>query len=426
MGVVKKLLDRSLRPLIWFALIVLVASIPVYFLIINLIWVRELDKHHYSVREKIVERVAALAASGDSVDSTIAILNKIQPGFSFSEGGTEVASDSVYNVIRFDSFMKDREQFRCLLTHIVIDGKPYKLLIETNMEEVDETIMSISAITIFLLILLLAGFIWLNRKTSLRIWKPFYNTIDKLKEFNLKDGRSVDFKNSDISEFEDLNGSLEMLIHKNLASYKQQKEFTENASHELQTPLSIVKTKTDLLLQTPGINDQQLHIIEEVNQAVNRVSRISKNLLIMAKIENDQFESKEEIDVSRVVDTLSRSFTDNFPVYKWSHQLDPDVVTTGNKILFEIVVSNLLTNAVRYTPAGGDIQVILIHNSLSVRNTGSESLKLENLFRRFSNSSSSSIGSGLGLAIVKEICDRHQWQIAYSFSEHMHVFKLTL
>ena len=426
MGVVKKLLDRSLRPLIWFALIVLVASIPVYFLIINLIWVRELDKHHYSVREKIVQRVSAIAGSGDSVDSTIAILNKIQPGFSLSKGGDAVSPDSLYNIIREDSFMNDREQFRCLLTHIVIDGKPYKLLIETNMEEVDETIMAISAITISFFILLLAGFIWLNRKTSLRVWRPFYNTIAKLKDFNLKDGKSVDFEKSDISEFEDLNGSLEMLIRKSLASYKQQKEFTENASHELQTPLSIVKTKTDLLLQTPGINDQQLHIIEEVNQAVNRVSRISKNLLIMAKIENDQFESKEEIDVTSAVETLFRSFDENFPEYKWNHQIDPDVLATGNKILFEIVVSNLLTNAVRYTPSGGDIQVILVNNSLCVRNTGSESLKLENLFRRFSNSSSSSIGSGLGLAIVKEICDRHQWQITYSFSENMHVFNLTL
>jgi len=420
----KKLLDRSLRPLVIYAFVVLVISIPVYFLIIDWIWENELDKHHYAIREKLEKRLTRLSLPDTAVDSMFTVLDKVQPGFSFSEAATP-RPDSLYTVIRFDSFMNDREQFRCLTTDIRVNGKLYRLLIETNMEEIDETILAIAAVTIFFIMLLLAGFLYLNRKTSLRIWQPFYDALAGIRTFRLETGHAVPLPASDVTEFTDLNASLESLMQSSLASYRQQKEFTENASHELQTPLAIVKSRLDLLLQSRSLDAGQMQIVEQVYQAINRVSRINKNLLLLARIEHAQFEEKERIALDETLSGIAAQFTDHFEnnALKYTGDIAPFTVE-ANPVMAEILLTNLLVNAVRYTPPGGDVSVYLNGGMLTVSNAGPAPLQAENLFRRFAQASGEHAGSGLGLAIAREICDRYGWQIGYDFTDGMHRFSV--
>ncbi|PSL34029.1 sensor histidine kinase [Dyadobacter jiangsuensis] len=424
MGRMKKLLDQSLRPLVIYAFTVLVISIPVYFLIIDVIWENELDKHHYAIREKLEKRLTHLSLPDTAVDNMIAVLDKIQPGFSFNETTTP-RPDSLYTVIRFDSFMNDREQFRCLTTDIRVNHKLYRVLVETNMEEVDETILAIGGVTVFFIMLLLAGFIYLNRKTALRIWQPFYDTLAGLRTFRLESGKAVPLPVSDVTEFTDLNASLDTLMQGSLASYRQQKEFTENASHELQTPLAIVKSRLDMLLQSQSLDAGQMRIVEQVYQAINRVSRINKNLLLLARIEHAQFEEKEQIALDETLAGVAEQFADRFEnnALHYTESIEPFRVE-ANPVLTEILVTNLLVNAVRYTPTGGEVLVHLAGGVLTVSNTGAEALLAKNLFRRFAQASDEHAGSGLGLAIAREICDRYGWQIGYDFAQGMHRFSV--
>lgn len=424
MGRMKKLLDQSLRPLVIYAFVVLVISIPVYFLIIDWIWENELDKHHYAIREKLEKRLTHLSMPDTAVDNMISVLDKVQPGFSFNEAAAP-RPDSLYTIIRFDSFMNDREQFRCLTTDIQVNTKRYRVLIETNMEEIDETILAIAAVTIFFIMLLLAGFIYLNRKTALRIWQPFYDTLSGLRTFRLETGKSVPLPVSNVTEFADLNASLDTLMQGSLASYRQQKEFTENASHELQTPLAIVKSRLDMLLQSQSLDADQMRIVEQVYQAINRVSRINKNLLLLARIEHAQFEEKEGIALDTMLETVARQFTDRFEntSLHYAENIGPFSVN-ANPVLLEILLTNLLVNAVRYTPAGGELLVHLNGGMLRVSNSGPAPLQAENLFRRFAQASDEHAGSGLGLAIAREICDRYGWQIGYDFAKGMHHFSV--
>ncbi|SDE80728.1 Signal transduction histidine kinase [Dyadobacter soli] len=424
MGRMRKLLDQSLRPLVIYAITVLVISIPVYFLIIDWIWENELDKHHYAIREKLEKRLSHLSLPGGAVDNMIAVLDKVQPGFSFNEAAAP-RPDSLYTVIRFDSFMNDREQFRCLTTDIHVNNKLYRLLIETNMEEIDETILAIGAATVFFIALLLSGFIYLNRKTALRIWQPFYDTLASVHTFRLESGKSVPLPASDVTEFADLNASLDTLMQGSLASYRQQKEFTENASHELQTPLAIVKSRLDMLLQSQSLDAGQMRIIEQVYEAINRISRINKNLLLLARIEHAQFEEKERVAVHEMLSGIAAQFGDRFEdnALHYTENIGP-FTTDANPVLTEILLTNLLVNAVRYTPAGGDVTVHLDDRVLTISNTGTAALQAENLFRRFAQAASEHAGSGLGLAIAREICARYGWQIAYDFSSGMHRFSV--
>lgn len=424
MGRMKKLLDQSLRPLVIYAFTVLVISIPVYFLIIDWIWENELDKHHYAIREKLEKRLTLLDLPDAAVADMIAALDKVQPGFSFSETA-KPRPDSLYTLIRFDSFMNDREQFRCLTTDIRVNGKLYRVLIETNMEEIDETILAIAAVTVFFIALLLAGFLYLNRKTALRIWQPFYDTLAGLRTFRLETGKAVPLPASDVTEFTDLNASLDTLMQGSLASYRQQKEFTENASHELQTPLAIVKSRLDMLLQSQSLDAEQMRIVEQVYQAINRVSRINKNLLLLARIEHSQFEENERIALDEMLAAVAAQFTDRFEnnALHYTENIEPFAVD-ANPVLTEILLTNLLVNAVRYTPTGGEVLIHLNSGSLTVSNTGTAALQAENLFRRFAQASDGHVGSGLGLAIAREICDRYGWQIGYGFAQGMHHFSV--
>jgi signal transduction histidine kinase len=420
----KKLLDQSLRPLVIYALVVLIVSIPVYFLIINWIWENELDKHHYAIREKLEKRLTSSNLPDSSVSEMIVMLNKVQPGFSVRQA-TIPQPDSTYTLIRFDTFMNDREQFRCLLTDIRVNGKLFRVLIETNMEEIDETLLAIAAVTIFFFILLLAGFIYLNRKTALRVWRPFYETLASLHTFRLEGGKPVALPLSQVTEFTDLNQSLARLMEGSLTSYRQQKEFTENASHELQTPLAIVKSKLDLLLQSRALDQAQMQIVDDAYQAINRVTRINKNLLLLAKIEHAQFDEQRNITVRSLMTELSTQFADRFENRGIQYTAHVGNITVkANPMLLEILLTNLIVNAVRYTPTGGSISVQADQHELTFSNTGVAPLHEQNLFRRFAQASTEHAGSGLGLAIAREICERYGWQIMYSFDGGLHHFTI--
>ena len=418
----KKLLDQSLRPLVIYSLVVLLVSIPVYFLTINWIWENELDKHHYAIREKLEKRLTSLDLPDSSVAGMISVLDKVQPGFSFTQA-TAPSLDSSYTLIRFDTFMNDREQFRCLTTDIRVNGILLRVLIETNMEEIDETILAIAAVTIFFFIVLLSGCVYINRKTSLRVWRPFYETLTHLHAFRLETGKQAPLPVSQVTEFADLNQSLDRLMEASLASYKQQKEFTENASHELQTPLAIVKFKLDLLLQSRSLDQSQMQILEDAYQAINRVTRINKNLLLLAKIEHAQFDNRQDISVAGLLAELITQFADRFESsgIRYTQQVG-ETTLQANPMLLEILLTNLLVNAIRYTPAGGSVSVHADHRRLTFANTGASPLDEQNLFRRFAQASAEHAGSGLGLAIAREICERYDWQISYDFDCGHHHF----
>jgi signal transduction histidine kinase len=411
-----------------FALLILALSIPVYYVIVDYIWVNELDKHHQSVKLKVEKEINELQISDSTLDQTLFIWNRINPGSSFTPiQPSEIRKDSTYSILRFDDFRQDREQFRCLVTYVNINNKPYRLLVETNMEETDETIMAIAGVTIIFFLILFIGFVILNRRLSQKIWKPFYNTLNSLKSFNLEGEKKLSFEKSDIQEFQELNEGLGKLIEKNILVFSQQKEFTENASHELQTPLAIIQSQLDMLLQSEELTIAQFETVEGINRTLARAYRINKNLLLLAKIENSRlFLDTEKVNLSELVNESLEILLEHID----SKEIDieknitVDIYVQGNKSLLEVMVNNLLLNAIRHNPMGGNLSVSLSPGAFIVSNSGNQALDTVNLFKRFISASKETPGSGLGLAIVKQISQRLGWKIDYYFENHRHIFSV--
>ncbi|GAB2793893.1 hypothetical protein GCM10027275_43590 [Rhabdobacter roseus] len=425
-----RLLNKSLKSFTIYALIVLAASVPAYLYLVDSIWLRELDEHNEIVADRTENELNKLQLSETELNQSIVLWNKIQPGTNLQKTTLEKnRKDSTYTVSRKNPYVthEDIDRFRGLSRVIEINGENYLLTLETNVEETEETVVAIAILTFLFFLILVVGFLILNRRLSVKLWQPFKNTLAKLKAFNLNSQSNISFEKSNIIEFEELNVALNKLIEHTVSVYKSQKEFTENASHELQTPLAIIKNKLDILLQKETLTDRQYQIIEDINNALTRVSRINKNLLLLAKIENHQFDDNETINLAELTIQCLEQLQEHFLNKELSVKtnIEKDFSITGNKMLIEILINNLLLNSIRHNSQKGTVEVKLNSSGFIISNSGNIALDKEHLFKRFKKTSNENSGSGLGLAIVEQICKRHHWTITYEFQQETHILKIS-
>lgn len=432
----KPLLKKITNPFLLYVLIVLGVSVPVYYVVIDGIWKSELDEHNKIIVEKTAFELNGLQLSDDKLQHSIAIWNSIQPSTDIRKPGTnDSGKDSIYTIEKQKSYVahENIDRFRCLSTVVQINGSPYRFTVETNIEESIETIAAIAATTLFFFIMLVLGLLILSRRISAKVWAPFRDTVEKLKSFNLNSQHQITFQQTDTIEFHELNQSLEKLLEKNVAIYRSQKEFTENASHELQTPLAILKNKLDILLQSPNLSTEQYLQIEDMHRALSRSTRINRNLLLLAKIDNSQFDHSETLRLDSLLLQSIATMQEHFEQKQLTveENIQPDVLFTGNSSLItgnssltEILINNLLLNAIRYSASNNMIAIQLTETYLEIGNPGEVALDPNTLFKRFSKLSKNNLGSGLGLAIVLEIARYQGWTVQYRFENKKHIFSV--
>jgi signal transduction histidine kinase len=157
------------------------------------------------------------------------------------------------------------------------------------------------------------------------------------------------------------------------------------------------------------------------------MKRINKNLLLLAKIENNQFAEVENVELTQVLNETIELLIDYITAKQIiiDNSLSQKLSVVCNKTLLEILINNLLINAIVHDTGQSIIHVELSGKTLTFSNTGKTALNNEKLFERFAVSSSQTTNSGLGLAIVKEICNRYGWQIQYAFQNDLHSFSVT-
>lgn len=430
MGRMKYLLQKSLKQYTIFASIVFALSVPSYFQLVDWIWLKELDENNYLIAERIENEFNEQNISEKKLAESIKFWNEIQPVSKIEYTEQRLLKDSSYTINRENLYSSRKDaidRFRGLKTNIKIKNQNYILTVETNVEETEETVVYIAIVTLLFFLILIVGFWIMNKRLSKKIWQPFQDTLLKLKSFELNSRKKIEFQKTDTIEFAELNATLDKLLQHSITTYKNQKEFTENASHELQTPLAILKNKLDILLQSNDLTERQYQIAEEMNKALMRSSRINKNLLLLAKIENSQFDNSEAIGFDTLVVQSMDGLIENFKEKNISviSRIQSHIMVSGNIGLAEVLINNLLVNAVRHTSIGGAVSVTLSKSDFEVRNSGPQVLNTDLLFKRFSKMSAGDAGSGLGLSIIQEICKVHKWNATYKFEDGHHIFSVT-
>ena len=373
----------------------------------------ELDKRKNNIIESITSAHIgnALPPNQNERIELTKITNASYPDLYFSD------------TVIFDHNVSKFTPYRQLGFIATVGDEKFYIQIFKSLEETDNLIIRIFLIMTILVILVILTLLIMNNFTSRFAWKVFYDTIEKLSSYDVTNKTELALKHSDVKEFEDLNLAVQRMTNKIENDYINLKEFTENASHEIQTPLAIINSKMEVLLQSGDLSDKQLKSVADTYDASNRLSRLNKALLLLTKIENRQFPESTSVSPELIInkqlellEDLIQSKNITIEIHKTE-----DCILLINPYLADILFSNLIKNAIRHNINKGKLIIDISKDSLIISNTGiNQELQEEKLFKRFYKSSESSESLGLGLSIVQKIAEVYHYSISYQYNQSLH------
>ena len=231
-----------------------------------------------------------------------------------------------------------------------------------------------------------------------------------------------------IREFRQLSDAALDMGNRSYKAYEEQKQFIENASHELQTPLAIVRGKVELLAESEGMTEQQMEQLDEIYATLGRAVKLNKSLLLLSRIENGQYTEMEDVSVDEILDELLPDLMDIYEhkqVRLIRKREEQPFIIRCNHSLAQILVSNLVKKSLLHNREEGELQVLTTPTSLVIKNTGDVPLDGEKLFRRFYHGMDGKKDStGLGLAIARSIALSSSLKLTYEWQDGMHTFRL--
>lgn len=318
---------------------------------------------------------------------------------------------------------KDLEPFRLLTTAFRHDNKYYELKVVASTVEQDDLVRELFYGLVWLYIVILISVFVINNWLLRKIWIPFYLLLDRLKAFRLDRDKGIKTAETSVKEFKELNETVSSLVEQTVGTYSSQKQFIENAAHEIQTPLAISLNRLELLAENEDLSDNHLEAIGRVIRTLERLTKLNKSLLLISKIENRQYGELEGVSINALVKMLVVEFSDFAELKNITIALEDNgrIEASMNKDLAAILVSNLLKNAIAHNFNAGKISVRINSHSLIIANTGTLSpLNPLKIFKRFEKDSATQESTGLGLAIVKAIIDLYGYKLSYSFAHQQH------
>jgi signal transduction histidine kinase len=341
--------------------------------------------------------------------------------------GQEVYQDTMI-YIKEDDGELEAEPFRKYTYDELIGGKPYRISISLSTVENEDLIRTLLLVVLGGLLLFLLAINVLNRYLSQVLWRPFYLTLGQIKAFSVQNDRPPTFAHSDTTEFDDLNRSLKDMTGQLVKEYGSLRRFTENASHELQTPLAIIRNQIDLLLREEERSEADYTIIQRLSESVSKLGKLNQSLLLLTKIERGQLPDAKWIDLQPLIERKLEQLIPELEEREigLTKTLVPQSVRMP-VILADVLLNNLLGNAIRHNIDGGEMLVQLGAGQLIIENTGPLLLHApDTLFERFRKESKSAESLGLGLAIVREICEKYNCDLSYTYAEGRHRMAVSL
>lgn len=398
----------------------MLGSIAFYF-VLDYVLTMQLNDTLRSEQQEIVEFVEAHHQLPD-------IQNTKRQWITIEKTSSSLSKTKITSVLIFNSKENENEYIRQLKFSIKILDQNFLITVNKWETEMEDLLKLIALVAIGMIAIILLIHYFINRKLIRKIWQPFYKTIHQIKSYSVSNKQPLQLAKEPIDELNLLNESLNKMTQSIFIEYTTLKTFTENASHEMQTPLAVIRSKIDLLLQQSELKEQSLQQILSIEDAAQRLSKLHQSLLLLTKIENKQFVLNEQVNLKKIVLEKIREREELIE----SKKLKVEIVCEETIIYFhthlaEILFNNLLNNAIKYTPKNGTINIELNEDFICFKNDATnEALDTTKIFQRFYKPTDSRNGTGLGLAIIKEICNLAKFEISYSFNNHQHIFLIKI
>jgi signal transduction histidine kinase len=401
--------------------VLLISSVAYYF-ILHYVLLRQVDKDLRIEQQEIIHHIkvnGTLPETSNYKDQEIAFQQTNLANFK-----EKFSTQSVYNKKE-----DEEEPYRRIDFLVTQNGQNYIATVKKSEQETENIVRLILMITFLVIAILLLVLFITNRFLLSKLWKPFNHTLSQLKQFNLSSKNDITLEPTNVDEFIELNNTAISLTQKVKNDYDSLKSFTGNASHEIQTPLAIIKNKIEILSQSEHLDESQIKIVHSLNEAASRLSRLNQSLLLLARIENRQFEDKEKINLSAVLEKCIENYRElaELKGIQIEKNIQKNISVEMNDSLADILLSNIILNAIKHNLPGGKIRIDLNENAFVVSNSGDKPrLKTTELFERFKKESTSPESLGLGLSIVKTICDTHSFDVSYHYETGAHIVTVFL
>lgn len=401
-------------------LIILLAVFSIAGMVLYLVLGSLVDRN---IDEILRGRVGKIKHTLQRSPEKILIPESLDESMFIRPGSAHLQKIEFSDTILSDPRAREPRVYRMARFNEIINDKPYEVIVLMSRIESEDMIELITWYMLGLFAVVTIVLFVLNRWLSARIWKPFYLTLSKLKNYRIGKPDRIIFESTDIREFDQMNLVITGMIHKLDADYTNLKNFTENAAHEMQTPLAIIKSKLELALQDKGLSTERYNEIGKVYETANKLSRLNESLLLLSKIENQQFVESINIDLCQLINQ-QLSFIDELiklKNLKVQSELSQPFNVNINPYLAEILINNLLSNALKHNLEGGRIIITSTVKQIVFSNTGKPlTISPEKLFQRFVKQNTGSESTGLGLSIASGICENYKMVLEYTYQNGYH------
>jgi two-component system OmpR family sensor kinase len=328
----------------------------------------------------------------------------------------------------WDTALQARVAMVRLTTYPVVGGQPYRVASRAAVVEPrDVYLTGLVLVFAWTFVFLLALVVILSELISWRILRPFNATLHGIQQFELSQPRPIDLPASRTAEFNELNEFLVKMTARAQSDYRGLKEFSENASHELQTPIASIKAKLEMLMDSE-LSEKQFRTLTTMHDELERLAKINQSLTLLAKLEHFEPGPDTLADLSQLVPDTEAAFADlaEMKGLTTTQRIAPGVRVPLDASLAQLLLNNLFSNAIRHNVPGGEIQIQLSVTELLLANTGqAPSAPVSELFGRFKKGNAALDSIGIGLAIAKRISELYGHRINYEYADGWHRIHVT-
>ena len=415
-----KLFTKYTRINLLVMVIVFLLSAASTYLLTNYVLIREMDADLGGIRDRLIDYYSQYRQlpAGHVLD---------EEQVTYEPAAGQMKASDFKLVTRYSQREKKMHNFRQVVFTLPAGDHIYKVTIAKPLEGIHHLFRAFLIVSLATVGITILAFLLTNRILLRRLWQPFYDALHAMQHFKLGNTKDLRFPSTTTEEFVFMNESLGMAARKAEEDYLLLKEFTENASHELQTPLSIIRSKLEMLIQEKDLSQRQSEIVSSAFAAIKKLSRLNQSLLLLTKIGNQQFSELDEIPLDEWIGNKIGQFRELWHTsgIQVTSRLAPATIRASPELI-DILLNNLLSNASNHNIPQGTIDIALDGRRLSISNTGlSVPLDSRRMFTRFYKGEQHTGHNGLGLSIIRQICEVTTLRPTYQFSGNQHSFIFT-
>lgn len=305
------------------------------------------------------------------------------------------------------------------------NGQLYKLAVSMPTFEREDLMIALLWHIIGIYAVLLLTILFVTALIFHYSMRPLYALLRWLDRY--RPGKGVENLPADnrVIEFKKLTDAARSTIERAESYMDRQKQFIGNASHELQTPIAVLGTRIEWIIDNTPLTEEQFAELSKMRQSLHRLNRLNRTLLLISKIDNAQFTDRSDVDIVDIIKREAEIYSDIYcdKQIECMIELPERFIVPMDDSLAATMITNLMKNAYIHSPENAVIKIYMKNKSLFIANSGNGTLDKDRIFDRFYTSGKSG-STGLGLALVKSIADSYRFGLTYIFTDNMHRFEI--